>query len=444
MPAEAIRSREDPSAPIALHAYDELVGPVYVRLAYYYAKAPDPAVLRESLAKVLALYPVLGGRMRVGADGRWEVHFPEGSGATFEVVDRRGPGPATSEPALRDARPFLPAQPLRLLAPSTPLLAVRLTRFADGSGVVGLARSHALVDGHAGSQFALDWSKLARGMDATSPAAIAHDRRALDRLGDALANVPVERTQYRRLGALGFARAQAELVVGVVRAKTELFRISRAGLEELQGRARASASGYVSSMDAVSAGLLRVIGPSRATDSLPFSVIVDVRKQLADRLPRGLYANLCSSATGSIRRDELRGAPLGVLAGAVRSAIAAVGVDSVTRDLAFLREHRRAPVGRLWPHSIDLLRRGGLMFDSWSRSTMFDVDFGTGRPHWVELSPMLPDGLMLFLPTPEGDGSVMLRASLAGAPRELLRGIGAGESASVRGERLVERMLAAD
>ncbi len=442
MRSELLRPSTLPGAPIALHSYDELVGGLYVRLAYYYDHAPDPAQLREGIAKVLALYPVFAGRMRVGGDGRWEVGFPEGCGARLEVVDRRGSGPSRGSWTVRDPGAFLPPNPLRILSDTTPLLVARLTRFADGSGVLGIARAHALVDGHSGSQLLLDASKLARGVEATPAHVISHDRRALDRLGDALSGVSIDDTQYERRSTLALAATHARLAYGALRTKSALFHVAREALATLRDAARASADGYVSGLDALSAGLLRALGPLRARGAVPFTVIVDARKALADRIPSGLYANLCSVGRDALGDADLRRGALGAAARRVRGSIESVGADSIARDLAFLREHRAAPKGRLWPRSVALLERGGLMFDSWTRSTMYDVDFGTGRPYWVELPDLLPDGMMLFMPSPDRDGSVLLRAKVGGDAKRWLDGIAPGEDARERGAALVRAMRA--
>jgi len=49
-----------------------------------------------------------------------------------------------------------------------PLLTVTLTRFRDGSAILGMARSHALLDGSSAWAFLADWARAARGERHTS------------------------------------------------------------------------------------------------------------------------------------------------------------------------------------------------------------------------------------------------------------------------------------
>ncbi len=440
MQADLIVPIESHTAPIPLHACDQLLGPVYIRLAYYYERAPEKETLRASLVALLARYPVFAGRMRADAEGRWEVHFPRAAGARFEFVQRQGRGPEKGPEVLREAQAFLPSNPLWLTSDSTSLLIARLTRFSDGSGVLGIALSHALVDGEGCSQLVDDWARLARGERLER--VISHDRRALERIADGLIDVPVEASRFLRLSTPRFAATQTGLIFGILRSKSELLYLSADALTALHECAQVQAHGFVSPLDTLTAGLARTVAPARSRDALPFSVIVDMRKRLRSLLPEGLCANFSSSATASLDASELRNAPIGRLATQVRGAIESVDTDSLARDLAFLRGHRAKQRGRLWPTAIDILRRSGVLFDSWTKQAMFDADFGSGRPHWVEIPAFLPDGIMLFMPTAERDGSVMVRANVSGATRSLLRDTLPGVNARERGKRLIDQLLA--
>ena len=78
------------------------------------------------------------------------------------------------------------------------------------------------------------------------------------------------------------------------------------------------------------------------------------------------------------------------------------------------------------PEVVDALARGGFMFNSWARNGAYEVDFGAGPPAWFEPAEMSVSGLILFLPSPRVDGSLVARISLErGAIAALRRRFGA-------------------
>eukprot|EP00444_Apocalathium_aciculiferum_P030595 CAMPEP_0183422610 /NCGR_PEP_ID=MMETSP0370-20130417/27923_1 /TAXON_ID=268820 /ORGANISM="Peridinium aciculiferum, Strain PAER-2" /LENGTH=522 /DNA_ID=CAMNT_0025606719 /DNA_START=55 /DNA_END=1623 /DNA_ORIENTATION=- len=117
----------------------------------------NPGILKSSLAAALAEHPFLAGRIR----GKTVALTADG--VPFTVVsskERSAPELVRELDLLRFSDFRSPRHVKRGLEP---LLTVKLTRFADGSAVLVMCRSHALLDGTSGWAFVHDWARLARG-----------------------------------------------------------------------------------------------------------------------------------------------------------------------------------------------------------------------------------------------------------------------------------------
>jgi len=134
----------------------------------------NACILKASLATALAAHPMLAGRLR----GREVVLTNDG--VPFTVCDdAAGRAPEDMEEGLllRFAD-FRPAQ--RVRKGLEPLLTVKLTRFRDGSAVLAMCRSHALLDGTSAWAFLADWAAAAKGQPLRG--STSADRAAIQRL----------------------------------------------------------------------------------------------------------------------------------------------------------------------------------------------------------------------------------------------------------------------
>ncbi|KAL0456442.1 UNVERIFIED_CONTAM: Spermidine hydroxycinnamoyl transferase [Sesamum latifolium] len=111
--------------------------------------------LKSSLSKLLISFHPLAGRLTRIPGGRLQIQC---NGIGVPLTD------AESEATLDELKEFEQRQ----LVPSIdleqlPLVAVQLTRFNCGGVCVGVAMSHAAMDGLSSSHFYSEWARLARG-----------------------------------------------------------------------------------------------------------------------------------------------------------------------------------------------------------------------------------------------------------------------------------------
>jgi hypothetical protein len=149
---------------------------------------PPPPRVEAALEALLAAYPLLAGRPAA----RCELALQPGAGVPFEVAAWDG----VSLPALLESRlgfadaPVAFDKPPRqqlpfLCLPDTAamdakkeaLVGVRLTRLADGGGVLAVTASHLLADGQRCVALLSAFAAACRGE--ALPAGLAHDRSIL-------------------------------------------------------------------------------------------------------------------------------------------------------------------------------------------------------------------------------------------------------------------------
>lgn len=202
-PRDAGTPRELPLSPLDLN-----VRGLAVHWGFMYDRAPDPTRLRAALSEALVEYPVLAGRVRVRARARWRVTLDD-AGVSWTVRDSSATLPDVRRAGAIQSRGNV--VPPDLFTPVHPrcerggvLVAVRLTRLADGAAVVALSWSHVVADGRAMYAFVRAWTaryartgappkgatSLAASLDAAPATHLANAPRP-DAPSDLVASAPV-------------------------------------------------------------------------------------------------------------------------------------------------------------------------------------------------------------------------------------------------------------
>lgn len=390
---------------VPLNAWDEFIGPVHTRKAYFYRQTLDGDALRRSLDRVLQTYPTLAGRLVRRSGSRLEVDA-SGQGAEFSEHRVAEPFPwAAGHPADKIAAgPYLSGYALRVTNHDAPLLRVKLTHFAGGGSVLGVGNTHCVMDDEATSRFLMDWARVHAG-EFIEP--IEEDRLSVERFADGR---PVSATspdmELASLRQVAWTVGRA--VAAFPRLCTRAWRLPRTLLDELRQRCTDDTSTRrVSTNDALTAALWRTIGPIRSEQGQQrLNMIVDARRRAP--FASGLFANACVGPVHAYAASEVTSLPLPTLAARVRGLIDTVDARYISDAISFMRERIVAKQRwRMLPLGLRGVLDGGLMFDSWARSCMYEMDFGAGPACWMDV-PRLPlPGLIIPTPDPEGDGLVV-------------------------------------
>ncbi|XP_051115197.1 spermidine hydroxycinnamoyl transferase-like [Andrographis paniculata] len=174
----------------------DLVGSLaHVPTVHFYDPPPPEfrtsvfQTLKASLSKSLvAFYPLAGRLSRADRPGRYQIHC----NAAGILLAEAESASAVKDLADSDLRPLVPSVDFKTTAAAEyPLLVAQVTRFACGGVSVGVAMSHAVVDGIAAANFIRQWARVSRG-EAMEMAPFV-DRKVLVNLGNVQSPVrPVE------------------------------------------------------------------------------------------------------------------------------------------------------------------------------------------------------------------------------------------------------------
>ena len=260
---------------------------------WFFDKHLDAASLQRSLQELLRLYPALAGRRAPGGIAL------NNAGVPFSVLERTGSARAVLN---------LPEEPQRgmfaechgpksVAAGRSPIMTVRLTHFEDGTSALGVATSHALLDGFShcklvqlwgiwhttgcfppGSPYTMDRAALSVSDSSVPDASVksqGHVRGKASRVG------PFLRLLFRQVGN------QEQRV---------RLHLTAQELTELKASAVASTGdATLTTNEALSARLLQHLAPlvlDKATLPSDVSVVSTINMRGKGGLPRRFLGNL--------------------------------------------------------------------------------------------------------------------------------------------------------
>ena len=210
---KAVASPSSPSPRLPLSPLDSAlcVRGLVVYWAFMYDRAVDAETLRASLASTLAEYPVLAGRVRVASRSCLRLNLEvslDDAGVAFSTADSPAtladlarPGAVQGRSNLVPHDIFTPLYPWQCVHGGGVLVAVRVTRLADGAAAVAVSWSHAVADGRAMHAFLDAWAARARRISKANTKANANANSNANANADANADERAESSTPPKLAA---------------------------------------------------------------------------------------------------------------------------------------------------------------------------------------------------------------------------------------------------
>jgi len=408
---------------LRLSVYDQSVEQLYVSRIFFYERAPDPAALRDSLARTLKRFPIFSGRLLPHKRNLRSIEYSD-RGVVFETIHVSGkiPGYGPEESALPDFDSFIEVPTLTLKpVAERPLLHIRLTLFEEGGAAMAIRSSHAVTDGRGFYAFMLAWASEHQGRSYTVP---AQSRGALDAIGE---GAPRADTNPRNevLRPVRFALFITRLLWHERQFTHALVRFSAERLATMKAAAMGELDEgqWVSTNDVLSAHLWQALAAEFGGEAQDIHTLALVRtlRQLTDPpLGPDFFGNSGVLTPVPQRTEQLAKATLSELALRIRESYALTSPATICEDTAFLLEQRRR--GRL-TRTLSRFMRGiytrSVMVNNWSQLPMYELNFGHGKPFWAEFpSPPIP--MFILAPTPQGENARDVRISL---PKAIMPGL---------------------
>ncbi|KAJ4823274.1 hypothetical protein Tsubulata_028450 [Turnera subulata] len=379
------------------YTYDGHFAVIYA----YRAPAPSNEVLIAGLEKVLAEYREWAGRLVENEKGDRVILLNDEG---VKVVE------ATVEDATIDE--FMPSTPSPVLLSLHPsvkdpeeLLQLQFTKFKCGSMTIGVTTHHFLGDGGIVSQFLVAWGKASRGVDMGPPP--FHDRTIFDNQEKPSIIYDHVGVEFKRKKITEevpqFSHDVNDVVLKKVHYPLDF-------IKELKSKASsASQPKPYSTFVCLLAHLWRAITKARGLDesiTTKWRIAVNGRRRMNPQVPDEYFGNLVLWATPTGKVKDLLEEPVSYAAKVIHDAIANVN-DSYYKSFIYFATHK-AEEEDLVP-AADLSKKyycPDVQVDSWLNLPFYDFDFGGGKPYLFMPSYFPMEGLMILIPSPDGDGSV--------------------------------------
>ncbi|XP_061364403.1 spermidine hydroxycinnamoyl transferase-like [Gastrolobium bilobum] len=432
-----IPNQSTPKTRLWLSDNDHVVRLGHTPIIYVYkAKHNHEAIerMRTSLTEILVHYYPVGGRLSwIEERGRLELDCNAKGVILLE---------AETTKTLDEYGDFSPTYPIKDLIPTIdytqpieelPLLLVQLTTFhRDQSLAMGVAISHILFDGVATIQFINSWAKLARG-DTLDPDEMPFlDRTILKFPHSPLAprfDHPELKPPPLILGTSDCTNEQKKKTTAAS------LKLTSEEVEKLKKKAndqsQKDGSRPYSRYEAIAAHIWRCASKARELDDNQPTLVrfnADIRSRLNPPLPSNYSGNaLARTVTSTCYVGELISNPLSYAAQMIRESVELLTNEYIRSQLDVILGQEVLDCLRAF-----VLRQGELMIapfsgnpnlhlTSWMSMPMYEADFGRGKPVHFGLGYVSPHDRALIIPSPDGDGSVIVSMHFQMAHMQLFK-----------------------
>ncbi|KAK7305046.1 hypothetical protein VNO77_42945 [Canavalia gladiata] len=377
--------------------------------------------MRHSLSKILVHFYPIAGRLRLTQSDRMELSCNAKGVAFLE---------AESTKTIDDYGDFAPSESIKELVPKIdytqpiedlPLLFIQVTRFhGDKALALGVGTSHPVFDGVSWTHFLNSWAKVTRG-GTLEP----HEMPFLDRTVLKFQHSPSTQPcfDHPELKPLSLKLGSSDSIDEQKKKTTSLLlKLSSNQVEMLKNKANDESpkegSRPYSRYEAIVAHIWRCASKARELDhNQPTQVRfnVDFRNRLNPPLPRNYFGNVLSpTVTPKCYVGDIISKSLSYGAQKIREA-----TEIGTHE--YIRSQMNVIVGKEQLDGIKALFLGegerwrvpfggnpNLQITSWMSMSVYEADFGWGRPAYFGLGYVFPFDRGIILLGPEGDGSIVV------------------------------------
>ncbi|XVE71162.1 hypothetical protein DITRI_Ditri10aG0128300 [Diplodiscus trichospermus] len=400
----------------------------HVPLLYFYRPNPsfDPfkaQVLKEALSKILVPFYPMAGRLGSDENGRPQI-ICNAEGVLFIEAE--------TTCAIDDLGDFVPSLKLRQLVPtvdysgdtsSYPLLLAQasippkqeliVTAFKGGGVSLGIGIHHTLADGTTSFHFINCWSEIARGLSQITEAPFI-DRTLLR------ARIPptpkFHHVEYDPPPSLKTSDPNPKPT------SVSVFKITPDQLNNLKTNSfkNQNATKY-STYAILAAHIWRCASKARGLlDDQPTKLYMPIngRPRLHPPLPSGYLGNAIFLASLIALYGNLQSEPFINTIEKIHGKLKRMDDEYLRSALDYLEELSDISVVRRGPQHFQC---PNLSINNWMRFPLYNANFGWGRPIYMGLANVAPEGKMCLLPSPTDDGSLSLIACLQTSHMKLFR-----------------------
>lgn len=373
-------------------------------IALVFGKPLNALQLIDGLQKSLNRIPYFSGRV-FGLGSPLPLVIPNNEGVLFTSsdCDEKIPDFSIDQPLKPYISKFTHGIDSENFDHHTPLLQINLANFSDGS-ILGISISHFFCDGISMIEFMRDWASNI--YDQGSPAIPCWNRRDVQQMAIGDGKVPSASSAAIELSQPINPKRQP--------VETCVVRLSVSLLEQLYLKYSACAD-EISRQDIVMAFIFILISRCRIpqNESCSLTITYNVRRVL------GLSANYLGNAVNllylQLSAEQIAETEVSEIARLIRGLHVEMTTERLCQDLAFWqRRMAEGCAARFMSVATSLALNGGILINNMSKFNFYDLDFGGGKPVWLETPPPsapISRGV-LMLPAPTQDPGIDLHITL--------------------------------
>jgi hypothetical protein len=392
-----------------LTGLDYFLGNVAVRRVLYFDRPLDAGSVRQSLKKVLRLYPTIEGRINHRDDGAFCIRTG-GRGVLFKEATVRLPMPEVGVSARpHDASLFVPDLSAKgIMRGDEPMCKVQLTNFQNGA-ILGVSTSHILADGGSIWNFFLDWAGYTNQTEVETRPIIARDEYYDLARGDG--SHPPVAFPYAELTTKAKLKIAYSVLKGIRENETHYIYFDAPSLEAVKTLAGGE---KLSRFDLLGAMLMKLVAntPAERSKIINFYTVYNLRLMPAMSIPKAYVGNALVPGDVEFGVPELRSQSVAEIAQRIRNLKNGFTKESVGENIAFVqrlvRENRldaRGNIQGLLPLGLyKSLCEGGFIYNVWG-FPIYEFTVQGNTPVWydiVESAAVKALNKVIVLPSPHG------------------------------------------
>ncbi|KAK3150688.1 hypothetical protein QOZ80_3AG0236380 [Eleusine coracana subsp. coracana] len=381
----------------------------------YSMPAPSNELVKESLARALAVYPHMAGRLVVDDQGRRFIHVNNRGALVIEVTVPADLADVLVDGTISNVGEVYPPLPEENVG--APVFQVQLNRYRCGGLVMGTIYQHHVADGTAMSSFVRMWARAAReGKDfiVPVPAPHVHDRAstAIPR-GTPTPVFDHQNIEFKGVNEDGISN-KSHAVVPMEKIRNFKVHFTPEFIAEL----KSCVGGRCSTFQCLLAHVWKKLTAARGFHREDFTkvrVAVNCRDRANPPVSADFFGNMVLWAFPRLQVREVLNSTYRRVVDVIREAVSRIDRDYIQSfvDFGAVADMRGKKLEATAPVAGTMLCPD-MEIDSWMGFVRFhDMDLGTGPP-CAFLPPDMPvEGLMVLMPSGTDKGGADLFIALA-------------------------------
>lgn len=387
-----------------LSPLDRAVSKLVIKGAWVFDAPPDIHLLKETLAQLLNDYQPLAGRLLL-KEGVIDLN---NEGVSFEAVTgkhQNTEGLLNNKSILKNHVPKVSVS--RIQSGKEPLLSVKITAINNKS-ILGVACSHACMDGYNFYQFLQNWALLCQNKEIVRPSPENNLFDSIEILGSEESQRQALQKNWVKLKPFDLLSLMWSSVRGINKHKSPPIFISNKHIQQLKDQASGLTNTKVGTNAVLSALITKMCFTMNAANpQTEYSIanVVNLRNRLKTLLPNALGNAVITVSTRKFEAGSGYHEIAMIIQRTMEQLIKEGNlVENVQLNLSMMAN--KLPFAPLDVAGMNGRNPTCIYINNHTRFPVYDIDFGSGYP--IHVVPNDLDDMVKLLPVRNKDGAAIV------------------------------------